>query len=496
MKNFMKTAVAALVGGLIAIGTYTAIDKDKPLALTTHPVSYASPVNYVASENVATNVDFSIAAERVTPSVVHIKSTVNAPAASRQNQIPPIFRDFFGDDFFGGQGNRGMGMRPRVGSGSGVIISNDGYIITNNHVIKDAAKLEVVLNDNRSYEATIIGTDPNTDLALIKIDEKNLPAILLGNSDEIRVGQWVLAVGNPFNLNSTVTAGIVSAKGRNINIINEKSAIESFIQTDAAINPGNSGGALVNLRGELVGINTAIASPTGAYSGYGFAVPVNIAGKIVEDLMEFGRVQRAMLGVSIRESTSELAREKGFEFKNGVYVESVGEGSAAAEAGIMPGDVIVKLDGKNIKSVSQLQEAIGRHRPGDKVEVHINRDEKENSLAVTLKNATGGSGMIEAPRSEISSALGAEFETLSDEDLKELGIAGGVKVSRLFPGKIKSQTGIRNGFIITKLNNKNIKSANQLLSELEKAEGGVLIEGIYPANVKEKIYYGLGVTMD
>lgn len=293
--------------------------------------------------------------------MVHVKTTFQT--STRNYSTDPFF------DFFFGRPERSYPQQPqeRVGTGSGVIISEDGYIITNNHVVQKSTNVEVTLNDKRSFPATVIGTDPSTDIALLKIDAKNLPVIPFGNSDALKIGEWVLAVGNPFNLTSTVTAGIVSAKARNINILDADMKIELFIQTDAAVNPGNSGGALVNTRGELVGINTAIASQTGSYTGYSFAVPISIASKVVADLKEFGVVQRAVLGVEIRDINDEFAKEKKLTLLNGAYVVNVVENSSAQDAGIEPGDIITNINGTKVKSVAQLQEQIGRYRPGIKL---------------------------------------------------------------------------------------------------------------------------------
>ena len=315
--------------------------------------------------------DFTAVAEQVMDAVVHIKSTQvvaqASPGPRGYRQLPDPFGDLFGDFFrphFRFEGPHPQIPNPSVGTGSGVIINSEGYIVTNNHVIAGASDIEVTLHDNRTYKAKVIGTDPSTDLALIQIKEKNLPTLPLVNSDDVRVGEWVLAVGNPLNLNSTVTAGIVSAKSRNINILQDQYAIESFIQTDAAINPGNSGGALVNLQGGLIGINTAIASPTGAYAGYGFAVPSNLVSKVVEDLLKHGVVQRGYLGVSIRGVDGSLAREKDLVVTRGVYVDSVMDKSAADEAGIKAGDVIKEINGYSVTTAPQLLEIIGRYRPG------------------------------------------------------------------------------------------------------------------------------------
>lgn len=377
-----------------------------------------------------------------------------------------------------------------MGSGSGVIISQDGYIATNNHVVEGADEIKVMLNDNRSYTARIVGTDPATDLALIQIKETGLPTIPLVNSDKVEVGEWVLAVGNPFNLNSTVTAGIVSAKGRNINILEDRYAVESFIQTDAAINPGNSGGALVNLNGGLVGINTAIASPTGAYSGYGFAVPANIVSKVVEDLLEFGSVKRGYLGVSIRPLNNALADEIGIDITQGVYIQAVMDNSAAAEAGIQSGDVIVSIDGATIDTPAELQENIARRRPGDELKLTVNREGKERELAVELKGLDKDATMAQS--GGIFNRLGAQFLDVNPDTARELDIRGGAQLTTLSEGILQRETRIQEGFIVTQVNGKTITSVEELRQELSSAQGGVMLEGIYE-NTPGTHYYAFGL---
>lgn len=448
--------------------------------------------------------DFTDVAEEVMDAVVHIQATrtsrYTAPGPQQYQPLPDPFRDFHGGDFF----ERFFGPRfhferpeqgmPHVmmGAGSGVIINSEGYIITNNHVIAEADDIEVTLHDNRSYKATVIGTDPSTDLALIQIKEKELPSLPLVNSDDVKVGEWVLAVGNPFNLNSTVTAGIVSAKSRSINIVQDQYAIESFIQTDAAINPGNSGGALVNLQGGLIGINTAIASPTGAYAGYGFAVPSNLVNKVVEDLLKYGVVQRGYLGVTIRGVDGNLAKEKDLKVKRGVYVDSVAENSAAADAGIEDGDVIEEINGYKLATAPQLQEMIARYRPGDELDIKVNRKGKVKELKVKLKNRDGESRFLASNPHDILNVLGAEFEEIEPATAQKLNIEGGIKVKRLFAGKLMKHTDIKEGFIITKAGDKAIKSVEDLREVLENKEGGVLLEGIYE-NIPGIYYYAFGL---
>ena len=369
-----------------------------------------------------------------------------------------------------------------------MIISRDGYIVTNNHVVEGADALEVTLDDNRTFTAKVIGADPTTDIALIKIDGDNFPFIPWGNSDNLKVGEWVLAIGNPFNLASTVTAGIVSAKARNINIINKNTAIEAFIQTDAAVNPGNSGGALVNTAGELVGVITAIASPTGSFSGYSFAVPERIARKIVSDLMEYGTVQRAFIGISINEVTSETAQKNGVTSLKGVYVSSVADGGAAAEAGIKAGDVILKVNDVEVNKVSELQEQIGRYRPGQQISVTVLHGEKTRTMNLTLRNIDGGTSL--QTQGETMEILGASVRTVNPQTASSLRIRGGVEITALADGKFK-QAGIKEGFIITSVNRHPMRSADELKAILSNSKGGIYIEGVYPNG--KSAYYAFGI---
>jgi Do/DeqQ family serine protease len=386
-----------------------------------------------------------------------------------------------------------------MGTGSGVIVSNDGYIVTNNHVVEGAEKVTVTLNNNKNYEATIIGRDPSTDIAVLKIDEKNLPTIPWGNSEDVRVGQWVLAVGNPFELTSTVTAGIVSAKARNINLLSERNSseeifpVESFIQTDAAVNPGNSGGALVNVRGELIGINTAIASRTGAYSGYSFAVPTTIARKVADDLIKFGNVQRAFIGVRIKDVSEEEAKEKGLSQVAGVYVSALTDGGAAADGGMKEGDIILKVGETVVRNVPELQEQITKYRPGDKVNVTVWRDKKTQVVNVTLRNRDGKAELEDfTAKAEVSlSSLGADFTSPSDSDKENLRIKGGAKIQALNAGKLKS-IGVQRGFIITKIDSTPINSPEDLKSAINGKSGNIMLEGIYPNGTKA--YYGFSLN--
>lgn len=436
--------------------------------------------------------DFTETSEKVLDAVVHIKSTQSGSSYHNRDarELPDPFKEFFGD-MFKGQSPEGMQSQPRVGTGSGVIINDKGYIVTNNHVIDNADEVEVTLYNNESYKATVIGTDPTTDLALLQINADNLKTMSLVNSDDVEVGEWVLAVGNPLGLNSTVTAGIVSAKARSIQINTDKFAVESFIQTDAAINPGNSGGALVNLDGNLVGINTAIASRTGTYTGYGFAVPSNIVTKVVEDLLKYGNVQRGMLGVTIRTMDGNLAKEKKVDFTKGVWVEQVGEGSGADLAGMESGDIIVSVNGKETATSPRLQEIIAGKRPGDKVVLTVNRNGTEKELEVVLKNSEGGTSIIKKEEKEVFNLLGADFQNVNRDVAKKLNLDGGVQVSKLYPGKIKRETQMREGFIITHIDGKRIKTIEDLADVLEGKKGGVMLEGIYEDG--SKYYYAFGL---
>jgi Do/DeqQ family serine protease len=395
---------------------------------------------------------------------------------------------FFGHRFFEQR------EEPVAGFGSGVIISNDGYIVTNNHVIEGADEIEVTLNDKRTYKAELVGRDPNTDIAVVKIKESDLPFISYGNSDDLKVGQWVLAVGNPYNLTSTVTAGIVSAKARSLNILNSRNgqqnsdAIESFIQTDAAVNPGNSGGALVNTNGELVGINTAIASPTGSYIGNSFAIPVTIVRKVVRDLMEFGKVQRAIMGIVLNEVDSETAKKYNLEKIEGVLVESVNDGSGASEAGIKSGDVVLSINGVEVNSSSQLREQVSRYRPNDKIEVVVNRENKKKQFLVTLRNMDGTTKMVS--KNEVVSVLGAQLVETTPAERSKLHIQNGVKVAEISDGKLRSE-GVEKGFIIISINNQAVNTVDDVKRILSSIKGGVYIEGVYPNGVMA--YYAFGL---
>jgi Do/DeqQ family serine protease len=479
---------ASLFGGTLALGGYKLFFPSQFYTTYTSDSPYRfSNYEYDTTKvTVPAGLNFISAADLVRPAVVHVRTYYETQANGRDPQMDPFFRDFFGDQF---QTPRG----PKEAAGSGVILTQDGYIVTNNHVIENADKLEVVLDDKRKFVAKLVGADPSTDLALLKIDENNLPFVRFGLSDNLRVGEWVLAVGNPFNLTSTVTAGIVSAKARNINILNREKnqyAIESFIQTDAAVNPGNSGGALVNLKGELVGINTAIASNTGSYAGYSFAVPAALVKKVVDDLMLHGEVQRGLLGISIRDITAELAEEKGIKVFKGVYVAGVNENSAAKEVGLKEGDIVLKIAGVNVNTSSELQEQVARYRPGDKIEVTYLRDGKEYTASAVLKNKMGNTEIVKISEQEIYQSLGATFEALSKEDKAKIKLSEGVKVKKLSKGKLLN-AGIREGFIITHVDKTPVNKPSELAELLKSKKGGTLIEGVYPNGDKE--YYGIGL---
>lgn len=416
-------------------------------------------------------VDLTVAAAKASEAVVYIKVTINSKTQTVEYQDP--FEDFFGDFF--GRGNGGRQRRQvqtpkRQGAGSGVIISKDGYIVTNNHVVEDADDITITLNDNREFTARVIGLDPDTDLALIKIDGDNFPTLDIADSDDLKVGEWVVAVGNPLGLNTTVTAGIVSAKARNLGASSSnedvRNRIQSYIQTDAAINQGNSGGALVNVRGELVGINAALYSQTGSYIGYGFAIPTTIVKKVISDLKSYGTVQRAMLGISgmslLDYIDSQKAKDDKFKADfgtlDGVYVAEVVEDGAAKQAGIKSGDIIVSIDGKKITKMSELQESTTHYSPGDKAEIGIVRDKKNIKLTITFRNAKGTTAVVKTTTID---TLGAEFKELTDSQKKSLNLTAGVQVTALNGGKLQD-AGIPKDFIIRKCNGQNIKTVKDL----------------------------------
>lgn len=485
MKNYKRiglTFFVALFSAFIAVWAYSRFFEEPQIVTVDQSPSMKYANLPSAPQGEAP--DLTYAAERSVHAVVHVK--VSSKVDVHQYHSNPFFEWFYGDRGQGqGQGNQQPEVRE--GAGSGVVISDDGYIVTNNHVIDGADDIQVILNDNRQYKAKLIGTDPTTDVALLKIEETNLPFLKYGNSDALKLGEWVLAVGNPFNLTSTVTAGIVSAKSRNIGINQADMSIESFIQTDAAVNPGNSGGALVNMNGQLIGINTAIASRTGSYSGYSFAIPVSIVKKVVSDLKTYGQVQRALLGVSIGDVNSEVAKKYDLDKIEGVFVAGVSENSGAEEAGIKKEDVIISIDGVPVNSTSQLQEQVSKHSPGDVVKILIKRDNKPKQFKVTLRNMQGNTGIVKASDDEI---LGAKFGDLTENEKYQLQISHGIKITDLGKGKLKD-AGLKDGFIITEVNKKEVDSVNDFRRIINQADGGVLIEGMYPNG--EQAYFVFGV---
>lgn len=479
MKKYSKYFVVAMSALAFAFSTGTLL-KVNAMPATSAAVP-AQPV------------DLTYAAEKSLPSVVHILSTKNSKVQTVEVESDP-FSDFFSDPFgfFGNpQGNGGKQKRSvrtpkQQGSGSGVIISTDGYIVTNNHVVADADELTVTLNDNKEYSARIIGTDKASDLALIKIDGKNLPAITIANSDDIKVGEWVLAVGNPFNLTNTVTAGIVSAKARSL----YQNGVESFIQTDAAINPGNSGGALVNTRGELIGINAMLYSQTGSFSGYGFAIPTSIMNKVVADLKQYGTVQRALIGIQGQDVKNyvDAKKDKGEDVDlgtmEGIYVAKVSEESAAEEAGMKEGDVITAIDGKPVGKMAELQEVLAKKRPGDKVTVTYLRDKKKATKTLTLKNEKGNTQVVKKADLDV---LGGNFRAVTDAQKEQLNIGYGLEVLKVNAGKLKN-AGITKGFIIQRVNDSAVKTIEDLQNAVKDASTSkdpvLYIQGVYPTGKK------------
>ncbi len=449
------------------------------------PTTFTSVVGRAAIET-----DFTVAAENTVNAVVSIKST----STPRQSQYGGFSDPFF--EYFFGQGGRQHQPQPQTGLGSGVIITPDGYIVTNNHVVEGADKLDITLNDNRTFNGRVIGTDPSTDLALVKIDAQDLPIVKFGDSDQLKLGEWVLAVGNPFGLTSTVTAGIVSAKARSIGALtnSRRMGIEAFIQTDAAVNPGNSGGALVNTAGELVGINTAIYSQTGSYAGYSFAVPTSIVSKVIADLKQYGTVQRAVLGIGYQELTSELIKEKAITVQEGAYVGEVFNRSAAMEAGIQEGDVITSINGVKIKNGAMLTEQLAKYRPGDKIKVGLVRGNESKEVSLVLKNSQGNTEITKIAGME---SLGAGFKELDGKALQELNIRYGVKIISIKDGKFKS-AGIRDGFVILEINKTPVKSVSDIeniydtIVKSNEAQKVMFITGIYPNG--KLMYYAVDLA--
>lgn len=479
-KSFLNVGLG-VVGGCLAFVAIDAFRGSDAAPASRLEIASPAAVRPVAlSSNAALpaggpgSVDLREAAKKTVPAVVHVKTV-------------QMGREYIGNpflDFFYGNAPRTREAPQRMGFGSGVIVSDDGYIITNNHVIDNSDKITVVLNDRKEYEAKVIGTDPNTDIALIKIEEKGLPYLEYADSDDVELGEWVLAVGNPYNLTSTVTAGIISAKARELGINPNEMSLESFLQTDAAVNPGNSGGALVNAKGELIGINTAIESPTGTYSGYSFAVPANIARKVVGDLKEFGNVQRAVIGISMIELTPAVAKKLGIEDLGGIYVAEALSGGPAAKAGIKQGDVIKLINGMEVSTRPAFQGQLGKYRPGSTIKVTVNRNGKLKEFDVLLENTS----LIVGEASEI---LGAKVEPLSREDMLRYRLDKGVKITDIKNGPFKA-IGLSKGYIIVKINDMVIYDKEDLLKALKAAENeGVLITTVSPRGRVE--YYALSL---
>ncbi len=490
-QSFATVAVAAATS-LGSLWGFSQYQQNHLLGLDSgQKASLFKNASYTATADPA--IDFEKAANRAVPAVVHIKTLTKAKQTSAPDLQNNPFKDFFGDDFndmFGGQGN--MQAQPRRASGSGVIISADGYIVTNNHVVDGADELSVTLSNNKSYKGKVVGKDPSSDLAIVKIEATNLPYLNFANSDNVHLGQSVLAIGYPLNLDVTVTSGIVSAKSRSIGINsqNSKTPLEAFIQTDAAINPGNSGGALVNADGDLIGINSAIASPTGSYAGYGYAIPSNMVNKIATDIVKYGSTKRAYLGVMFgNDQMSDEDRQK-YNVKEGegVFVMEVAQNSAAAAAGIQKGDFITKINGTSVTSGTQIIEKIASMRPGDKVSIGFQRNGAEKTATTTLK---GESGVYASLKEQAVESLGATFEAVPKAQAAQLGIAGGVTVKSLAPGALTEQTRIKEGFIITKINNQKITTVDELRLALQKAGSSAIMSGIYPNNPQREYQYAL-----
>ena len=484
---FLGMLLASLIGGIVALAGLSFLIKPQN-ATSFDEKQQASFVNLLSGEDftVPDGINFVASAEAVVPAVVHVKSQMTYAGSGRSRRDP--IQEYFGipprDDQGGGSGHG----RTLMSSGSGVIISSDGYIVTNNHVVENASRLEISLDNNKRYVAKVVGTDPTTDLALLKIDAEGLPFVRFGDSDKTKIGEWVLAVGNPFDLNSTVTAGIISAKARNIRILENVEnglSVEAFLQTDAVVNPGNSGGALVNLAGELIGINTAIASSTGTFSGYSFAVPSTLVKKVMDDLMQYGTAQRALLGVNIQNVSPELADylEKEFPVEQGVYVGGVNENSAGEDAGLKPGDIIISVDGRVTNNVANLQEMVARKRPGDKIEVEYIRDGETYKAKATLKNFSGTTDIVEKVIPKSYDFEGVTFEEVPAQLKGALDISGGALISNV-AGEKWVRAGAKSGFIITSIIAESgrikISGVDNLLDVLKDKEGeDIVVLGMF-----------------
>jgi Do/DeqQ family serine protease len=485
--SYLKIFGVGILGGTLPLATFVVMNTSQ--SKLSDQVIDGNRLNALPASfsGIDPNVDFTGASENTINSVVHVTTKVVQTTFQRD-----IFQEFFYGPGAGGREYKQYG----AGAGSGVIVSSEGYIVTNNHVIENASEIEVILNDNSKYTAKVVGADPATDIAVLKIEGSGFKPIPLGNSDDLKIGEWVLAVGNPFNLTSTVTAGIVSAKARNINLLSERTGkeivpIESFIQTDAAVNPGNSGGALVNTRGELVGINTAIASQTGSYSGYSFAVPVNLVQKVMRDLIDYGIVQRGYLGVQISDISQEIKEKNKLPNLKGVFVAKVIEDGSADKAGLKDGDVILKIGNKEVNSVASLQEEIGKRRPGDKVSITIRqKDGDEVIKELILRNKEGETSLVSKEEIAKNVALGATFTELTAKEKKELNISYGVKIKTLAAGKLKS-LGLSEGTIITKINNEPIETVEQLSTKLNGMNRGILLEIMSESGKRDYVGFGL-----
>ena len=494
LKNLFPLLLASLLGGGIAVGGVYLLTRHNKVSAAPTETAF---VKQVSNTNFgAASFDFTEAAERSMPTVVHIRTSESDKQMQQRQRQNPFggggqnpFGSLFGEDFFGG-----MQRGPQQGFGSGVIVSEDGYIVTNNHVVDFGDDVKVTLYDNREFPAKVVGTDKTTDIAVLKIDAKNLAAIRYGDSDKAKVGQWVLAVGNPRNLTSTVTAGIISAKGRDIHI-NQKiqGSIESFIQTDAAVNPGNSGGALVNTNGELVGINTAIITKSGRYEGYSFAVPSNLVMKVIRDLRDFGTAQRGVLGVSIGNVTGKIAESLNLPSAEGVVIQRITPSGSADDAGLREGDIIVGINDAKIRATPDLQEQVGRYRPGNKIEIRFIRDGKNQKVQLTLKNRGNTTDLIAANKdgdgaNKILQNIGFDLRNLTREELRRMRLQAGVYVSSITVGSRAERTNMDPGFVITKINEQSVANIEDIINILGKATGKVILEGVYE-NFPGEYYY-------
>ncbi|MBQ6199541.1 MAG: Do family serine endopeptidase [Bacteroidales bacterium] len=479
-KGILTVLLSVVAGGLTAYGVVKATQPAPQQIVTTDATG--APVEYRTVNLAETDYpDFTYAAESAVEAVVYVEVTVQR--RQQYQNIDPFFRFFFGDEYAMPQ------QREAKGSGSGVIIRPDGYIVTNNHVVDGASKIQVTLNNNQQYDATVVGTDPATDVAIIKVDANNLPTIPMGDSDKLRLGEWVLAIGSPLGvqLRSTITAGIVSAKGRSMPDGSGEFKIESFIQTDAAVNPGNSGGALVNKKGELVGINTAIVSQTGSYSGYSFAVPVNIVKRVVDDLIDYGSVKRAMLGISMGTVDKKIADEMKLSSVSGVYIYEVSKGSAAEKAGLRKDDVIIAIDGQKITDASSVQAKVSGYHPGDTADIAYVRDGKTSHVTVVFQAASSTNG--EVGLDGTTEFYGAKLKAADPQALKALGLKAGVEIVSLGSGKM-ADAGAREGGIIAYVNGKSVSKPEEVVALAKKADRAIYVEGVDKSG--RSFYFGFG----